>query len=162
DGCPGALGRTIESSAKLKSLRRRSGRVAVNRDRDRAPIVGARACYEESSMVTERQIEANRQNALKSTGPTSRDGKIASSKNALKQGLRAEHFIYLDEHEEDFSKFRDAVFSEFPIEGVFDSFLVERAVICMWRLRRVLRLESGLVGTAAEVVTARIKSHRRE
>ena len=36
-----------------------------------------------------RQIEANRRNALHSTGPTTPEGKQASRLNALKHGLRA-------------------------------------------------------------------------
>ena len=38
-------------------------------------------------MATEAQIAANRQNALKSTGPSSPEGKAASSQNRLTHGL---------------------------------------------------------------------------
>lgn len=38
-------------------------------------------------MTTDKQLAANKANALKSTGPTSKKGKAAASKNALKHGL---------------------------------------------------------------------------
>src|SRR5256886_4777295 len=40
-------------------------------------------------MPTQAQLNANRLNALKSTGPTSPEGKAASSLNALKSGIDA-------------------------------------------------------------------------
>ena len=40
-------------------------------------------------MATEKQIQANRNNAKKSTGPRTEQGKAASSQNALKHGLLA-------------------------------------------------------------------------
>ena len=44
-------------------------------------------------MSTLRQIEANRRNAQKSTGPTSVTGKAASSMNALKSGIHAKSLL---------------------------------------------------------------------
>ncbi len=41
-------------------------------------------------MTSPRQIEANRLNALKSTGPTSANGKHVSRRNALRHGFAAE------------------------------------------------------------------------
>ena len=42
---------------------------------------------------SERQAEANRQNALKSTGPTSREGKAASRANAYRHGMGSEVLV---------------------------------------------------------------------
>src|SRR5258708_28134829 len=44
-------------------------------------------------MSTLRQIEANRRNSQKSTGPTSVTGKAASSMNALKTGIHAKSLV---------------------------------------------------------------------
>ncbi len=41
-------------------------------------------------MASPAQIEANRRNALKSTGPTSPDGKVSSSRNSHRHGLAAD------------------------------------------------------------------------
>ena len=39
------------------------------------------------------QIEANRRNALRSTGPRTKTGRAVASGNALKHGLTAERII---------------------------------------------------------------------
>ena len=49
-------------------------------------------------MSTEKQINANRQNAQKSTGPKTAEGKATSSKNAVKHGLFAEEAVIYGEN----------------------------------------------------------------
>ena len=44
-------------------------------------------------MMSYRQIEANRRNALLSTGPKTETGKKASRRNALRHGLTAETVV---------------------------------------------------------------------
>ena len=44
-------------------------------------------------MTTEKQIAANRENAKKSTGPRTLDGKRKSRRNAVRHGLTAETVI---------------------------------------------------------------------
>ena len=46
-------------------------------------------------MTTEKQIAANRANAIHSTGPTTEAGKSASSKNASKHNLTSKYLIIL-------------------------------------------------------------------
>jgi hypothetical protein len=44
-------------------------------------------------MTTEKQIEANKQNALVSTGPVTAEGKTLVSQNAVKHGIFARDLI---------------------------------------------------------------------
>lgn len=44
-------------------------------------------------MTSEKQIEANRENALKSTGPLSIEGKSRASKNAMKHGILSKNLV---------------------------------------------------------------------
>ena len=44
-------------------------------------------------MTSLKQLEANRRNALKSTGPRTENGKHASRRNALRHGFTAETVI---------------------------------------------------------------------
>jgi hypothetical protein len=44
-------------------------------------------------MATEKQIAANRANALQSTGPRTPDGKAIARRNALDHGLTAEQLM---------------------------------------------------------------------
>ena len=49
-------------------------------------------------MATIKQINANKKNAKKSTGPKTNLGKIKSSQNAIKHGLNAEKFVVIGEN----------------------------------------------------------------
>ena len=44
-------------------------------------------------MISQKQLAANRQNALKSTGPKSNKGKKKSSMNAFKYGINSKKFL---------------------------------------------------------------------
>jgi hypothetical protein len=48
-----------------------------------------------------RQIESNRRNAQKSTGPKTDDGKVRASRSAVRHGLTAETVIILLEDPDD-------------------------------------------------------------
>ena len=61
-------------------------------------------------MATEKQINANRQNAQKSTGPKTAEGKAAVSQNAVKHGLFAQSLIY-GENEADYKVYHDIMFN---------------------------------------------------
>jgi hypothetical protein len=53
-------------------------------------------------MATIKQIDANRRNALKSTGPRTAEGKTAVSMNAFHHGLRARTIVLPGENRDEF------------------------------------------------------------
>src|ERR1700680_2536992 len=55
-------------------------------------------------MATEKQFEANRQNAQKSTGPKTPEGRAAVRVNGVKHGLTAETIVLKGESEADFHR----------------------------------------------------------
>ena len=57
-------------------------------------------------MTSKKQIEANRRNAKKSTGPKTEEGKAKSSMNALKHGLTSQRVWLNEEEKKDFHGFR--------------------------------------------------------
>jgi hypothetical protein len=95
-------------------------------------------------MTTEKQIEANRRNALKSTGPKTPEGKDAVRLNALKHGLLSQESILPDEDEEALRELDEQMRNELQPVGVLENLQVERIVFCYWRLRRVGRVEAGI------------------
>ena len=92
-------------------------------------------------MSTEKQIKANQQNAQKSTGPKTDEGKAAVSQNAVKHGLFAESVIK-GENEADYEAFHNGMFAELAPVGVVEAVLAERAVSLTWRLKRAERMQS--------------------
>ena len=53
-------------------------------------------------MATDKQLQANRRNAKKSTGPRSPEGKARSRLNSRKHGLTAKMLIIVGERPDDF------------------------------------------------------------
>ncbi len=96
-------------------------------------------------MTSQEQTEANRRNALKSTGPKSTKGKSRSSSNALKHGLLAKDIVLPSEDEQEFEGLRRALITELRPEGSLEEQIAERIVACLWRLRRVFPIEAGIL-----------------
>jgi hypothetical protein len=95
--------------------------------------------------VSEKQMLANRQNALQSTGPRSAAGKGVSSQNATRHGLRAENTIIPGEDPAEFDQFRNQLFEEFAPIGVLESRLTAQIAGALWKFQRVDRMESDLL-----------------
>lgn len=108
-------------------------------------------------MTSEKQIEANRRNALKSTGPQTPEGKAKVAQNAVKHGLLAEHILIRDESQEDFDAFRDAMIEHLAPDGPVEILLVERVVSAAWRLRRTVRLERDVIHTGLDTKIRRLE-----
>src|SRR5262249_21705911 len=64
-------------------------------------------------MTSARQQEANRRNALKSTGPRTLSGKLVSRRNALRHGLTAETLIEPLEDPKVYRAFEAAIVAEY-------------------------------------------------
>jgi len=95
-------------------------------------------------MSSLKQIEANRRNALKSTGPTTDEGKERSRCNAVRHGLTAETVIADLEDTEDYQAFEAAVIADYEAETAVERELVLRLASVLWRLRRAIGIESGI------------------
>lgn len=100
-------------------------------------------------MSTKRQIEANRRNALVSTGPITPEGKALVSQNAVKHGIFAKDMIITaGDGKEDLQEYKELldglVLSLHP-SGQMECLLVEKITADYWRLRRVLRFETGSI-----------------
>ena len=85
-------------------------------------------------MTSYRQIDANRRNATKSTGPNTASGKEQSRRNAVRHGLTAETVIGALEDAEDYKTFEAAVTADYDAESA-----VERELVLLHRLRRIVR-----------------------
>jgi hypothetical protein len=106
-------------------------------------------------MTSFRQIEANRRNALRSTGPTTDDGKRQSRRNALRHGLSAETVIDGLEDCEDYSAFEAAVIADYDARTAVERELVLRLASLLWRLRRIISIETDLLKIQSDITRER-------
>jgi hypothetical protein len=100
-------------------------------------------------MTSFKQFEANRRNALKSTGPITEEGKHGSRLNAVRHGLTAETVIGSLEDAEDYQAFEAAVIADYDADTAVQRELVLRLASILWRLRRSTAIESALFDAMA-------------
>ncbi len=93
-------------------------------------------------MPTTAQVLANRQNAEKSTGPQTAEGKAVVSQNAVKHGLFAAETVITGENPAEYEAFHDQFLAELGPVGMVESVLAERIVSLSWRLRRAERMQN--------------------
>src|SRR6202521_1515599 len=98
---------------------------------------------EEYYMATEKQFEANRQNAQKSTGPKTPEGRAAVRLNGVKHGLTAETIVLKGESEADFTALFDSLEAEHDPVTPTEEALVVQLAMSTWRLRRLYHVEAG-------------------
>ena len=95
-------------------------------------------------MTALKQIEANRRNSRRSTGPRTRTGRAESKLNAMKHGLLAADLVVRGEDPNEFARVFENLANEFQPQGPLEEQLVERVATCMWRLRRLCGIEAGI------------------
>src|SRR5437879_8187552 len=95
-------------------------------------------------MSSQKQIDANRLNAQKSTGPNTPEGRDAVRFNALRHGLRAKHAVLENENEQEFQEMLAAFEAEHQPTGPTENLLVQQMVMAAWRLKRLRAIETGL------------------
>ena len=106
-------------------------------------------------MATDKQIAANRLNAQNSTGPRTDVGKRRSRRNAFRHGLTAETVIDIHEDPAAYRALERAINADYRPRTNFELELVARLVSLLWRLRRAVAIESGLLDIQAE----RLRKH---
>jgi hypothetical protein len=106
-------------------------------------------------MTSFRQIEANRTNAFRSTGPRTEEGKRQSRRNALRHGLTAETVIDGLEDSEDYRAFEAAVIADYDARTAVERELVLRLASLLWRLRRIISIETDLLRIQSDIARER-------
>jgi hypothetical protein len=102
--------------------------------------------------VSARKIEANRRNSRKSTGPTTAAGKKRVSKNAIRHGFYSKCLLVQHrDGREDRSEYDGhylGIRRHYQPVGWLEESRVEEIAVFSWRLRRLLRWESGMTARA--------------
>ncbi len=109
--------------------------------------------------TTNKQLLANRQNALKSTGPRTASGKSIASRNAVSHGLRAQQIVIAGESQGEYNDFREVLVARMLPADPLEELLVDRIAASFWRLRRSEIIEARIYDNLREdMITARRKN----
>ena len=103
-------------------------------------------------MTSLKQIEANRLNAIKSTGPRTVQGKRRTRCNAVRHGLTAETVIAAFENAADYASFEQSIASDYQVPTTTEEILVSRLASVLWRLRRSTSIETGMFQLQGELM----------
>lgn len=107
--------------------------------------------------VTQRQLAANRANALKSTGPKTEEGKRRSKFNALIHGLTASSVVIPAENAECYDVYRHDYAKIFTPRNVLERQIVDDLCSARWMKERAVRHETALMHEAVAKYQADIR-----
>lgn len=112
-------------------------------------------------MAARIRVKANRQNAKKSTGPKTANGKARSKFNAIKHGLTAREVVIPGEDGKVFEQLNQQLVAELAPEGMLEATLVDHIAVGFWRLRRLIRVEAGIFAwNRYKIDLARTNAHK--
>ncbi len=102
-------------------------------------------------MATVSQIDANRANARKSTGPRSDTGKARSSQNSTTHGLYSKrHIVLASEDQSAFDALLETLRAEFLPRTPFERHQVDLMAQARWRQLRIERFETAVLDDAGD------------
>src|ERR1022692_1089079 len=95
-------------------------------------------------VISEKQQQANRQNAQKSTGPKTPEGREAVRFNALTYGLRTRETILERENAREYSGLWDELDAEWQPQTRTERIYLETMVTSQWLLKRIAESEQQI------------------
>ena len=99
--------------------------------------------------TSSRRVEASRRNGRKGKGPKTAAGKKRVSQNATIHGFYSKWLLVKhqdgEESQAEYDKFYAEIVGYFQPEGWYEKDLVDKIAVWSWRLRRLIRYESGQI-----------------
>ena len=114
--------------------------------------------------VSPRKLQANRENAKKSTGPTTPQGKRYSSFNALKHGLLARKVMFAPDGkllDPGLQRLFESLHDRYSTGDLADELLIELASMDYWRLQKALEFELKCDYQFSPTLLRYVSSNRR-
>jgi hypothetical protein len=94
--------------------------------------------------ISEARLAANRANAQLSTGPTTPEGRAASSQNSFKHGLYSKQLIIRGEDPAELDALKADLRAEHQPANLTEEMLVNEMAEHYWRIKRARRIEANL------------------
>ena len=100
-------------------------------------------------MCSQKQFNSNRENAQKSTGPKTDEGKKIASQNAVKHGLNSATIILTSPHfkedQEEYDHLAASLKFELQPQTPLQEHFVYKIINCHWRYRRLISAETAQI-----------------
>jgi hypothetical protein len=96
-------------------------------------------------MSSQRQIDANRQNAQNSCGPTTPEGKQRSSRNAVKHGFTGQSLILSPEEADLYKAFVQDYFDDYAPHDAATKQLTQQLADAHWSLQQIFVQQSNVM-----------------
>jgi len=103
-----------------------------------------------NSNISEKQLAANRENAKKSTGPTSEEGKEVTRRNASRHHITGQVFTMTDEDRAAYDSRLEGLIADMKPQGALELTLVQSIAHCFWRLSRAEAMEENNFAVEAQ------------
>jgi hypothetical protein len=104
----------------------------------------------EKIMASPAQILANRENAQRSTGPATPEGKRAASRNAIRHGLTGTQIVMPGEDPAAYEDLRQGLHDSHQPANEAERILVDQIAANAWRLMRAQRVETAFLAKLTE------------
>ena len=101
-------------------------------------------------MASPAQILANRENAQRSTGPKTQEGKQAASRNATRHGLTGTQIVMPGEDAAAYEDLRQGLHESHRPANEAERILVDQIAANAWRLLRAQRVETAFLAKLTE------------
>ena len=95
-------------------------------------------------MISQKQLEANRRNALRSTGPKTDEGRKVAALNARRHHLTGQVTTMTEADRIMHDAFSAAIVENLAPEGAMETQLAQRIATDSWRLNRISAVEDNL------------------
>jgi hypothetical protein len=101
-------------------------------------------------MISEKKLDTNRSNALRSTGPRTPEGKAASALNSVVHGVRARQAVLILEQWPEFRQLCADLTEEWQPKTPTEKFQVEQMAVIQWKLGRLDAAENSAILQSTE------------
>jgi hypothetical protein len=95
-------------------------------------------------MISEKQLEANRANAQKSTGPKTEAGKKRSALNAFRHGLTGHVVVLTEEDREAFNQLSEKTMAELQIMGEHETQIAKTYIMALWNVQKAMAIQETM------------------
>src|SRR5580704_2620639 len=113
-------------------------------------------------MATQKQIEANRRNAQKSTGPKSEETKAKTRLNAMRDGFTGQVITLSEEDRPIFENFKSDFIKDLAPKTVMELSLASNIAWDTWRLNHLRAVEMNIYAMGASDTSIEIEADSPE